>query len=228
MKNLGKVVLHIPAREGSKRVPRKNIRLMAGSPMISYVIKAALMSGVTDNIYVNTDSEEIIDYVNREYSQLNIYKRNFFLASDTASSDQFNMDIINTLNPDTLIMINPVCPLIESTDIANAVLEYQNSDCDTLITCNETQMQTFCDGLPVNIRVNEQLCPSQDNKKVKILNWAITIWDARKFKKRFDELGYSVMGDVRLLHPINHLRSFKVSEEMDFQACQALIISNKR
>ena len=76
MKNLGKVVLHIPAREGSKRVPRKNIRLMAGSPMISYVIKAALMSGVTDNIYVNTDSEEIIDYVNREYSQLNIYKRN--------------------------------------------------------------------------------------------------------------------------------------------------------
>jgi len=36
------------------------------------------------------------------------------------------------------------------------------------------------------------------------------------------------MGDVRLLHPINHLRSFKVSEEMDFQACQALIISNKR
>jgi CMP-N-acetylneuraminic acid synthetase len=66
MKNLGKIVLHIPAREGSKRVPRKNIRLMAGNPMISYTIRAALMSGITDHVYVNTDSEEIIDYVNRE------------------------------------------------------------------------------------------------------------------------------------------------------------------
>jgi CMP-N,N'-diacetyllegionaminic acid synthase len=226
MKNLGKIVLHIPAREGSKRVPRKNIRLMAGNPMISYVIKAVLMSNVTKNVYINTDSREIMDYVDREYNQIISYNRRKDLASDTATSDQFNMDIINSLKPDTLIMINPVCPLIESTDISNAVLEYQNSDCDTLITCNETQMQTFCNGLPVNIRVDEQLSPSQDNKKVKILNWAITIWDAKKFKKRFDKFGYAVMGENRLLHPIDHLKSFKVSEEVDFQTCQAIISSN--
>jgi CMP-N-acetylneuraminic acid synthetase len=147
------------------------------------------------------------------------------LASDTASSDQFNMDIINTLQPNTLIMVNPVCPLIDSSDIKNAVLEYQSSNCDTLITCSTTQMQTFCDDNPVNIRVDGQLQPSQDNKVVQILNWAITIWDAKKFKKRFDKLGYAVMGENRLLYSIDHLKSFKVSEEKDFQVCQRLIVS---
>ena len=60
MRNLGKVILHIPAREGSKRVPRKNIRLMAGSPMISYVIKAALDSEIADHV-------EFVHEVERKY-----------------------------------------------------------------------------------------------------------------------------------------------------------------
>ena len=227
MRNLGKVILHIPAREGSKRVPRKNIRLMAGSPMISYVIKAALESGIADHVYVNTDAVEIIEYVNKEHDRVNIYKREEQLASDTASSDQFNMDIINSLQPDTLVMINPVCPLIESSDIADAMAAYRISDCDTLITCSTTQMQTFCNGNPINIKVDEQLAPSQDNDLVQVLNWAITIWDVKKFKERFDKLGYAVLGENRLLYSIDHLKSFKVSEEKDFQVCEALITNNR-
>ena len=226
MRDLGNIVLHIPAREGSERVPMKNIRLMSGSPMISYSIRAALISGVTKNIYINTDSKDIIDYVKKEFDQVDVYHRRKDLASGTATSDQFNMDIINSLKPDTLIMVNPVCPLIEASDISNAVLKYQDSECDTLITCNETQMQTFCNELPVNIRINEQLALSQENKKVKILNWAITIWDAKKFKKRFDRLGYAVMGEERLLFPIHRMRGLKVSEEADFQMCEAIISSN--
>ncbi len=223
MKDLGNIVLHIPAREGSKRVPRKNIRIMAGQPMISYVINASIDSNVTSNVYVNTDASEIIEYVESNFDKASTYKREKDLANDTASSDQFNMDIINALTPDTLIMINPVCPLIEASDISEAVEAFKESTCDTLITCSTTQMQTFCDGEPINIRVDEQLAPSQDNKLVQILNWAITIWDAKAFKNRFDQLGYAVLGSKRLLYPIDHLKSFKVSEEKDFKVCEAII-----
>ena len=225
MKELGKIVLHIPAREGSKRVPRKNIRSMAGKPMISYAIEASVNSQVTDNVYVNTDAKEIIEYVTSAYPDVKIYKREKVLANDKASSDQFNMDIINALEPDTLIMINPVCPLIEDFDIKSALQEYQKSDCDTLITCSTTQMQTFCDGQPVNINPDEELAPSQENPVVQILNWAITIWDAKAFLKRFNELGYASMGIKRVLYPIDHLKSFKVSEEQDFNICEAILTS---
>ena len=56
----------IPARGGSKRIPNKNIRLFCGQPIISYSIKAALKTGIFDEVIVSTDSEEIAN-VSREY-----------------------------------------------------------------------------------------------------------------------------------------------------------------
>lgn len=216
MKELGKIVLHIPAREGSKRVPRKNMRNMNGKPMISYVIDAALKAKVTKNNYVNTDAQEIINYVTSQYPDAKIYKRDSELANDKASSDQFNFDIINKLNPDTLIMINPVCPLIEASDIISALKKYKSSDCDTLITSESTQMQTFCNGEPINIRLDEQLAPSQENGRITILNWAITIWEVSSFKKRMKEKGFAVLGDKREFFDIDSIKAIKVSEEKDF------------
>lgn len=223
MKDLGNIVLHIPAREGSKRVPRKNMRIMNGKPMISYVIDASIKSKVTENMYVNTDSIEIIDFVKNNYEIVKIYKRNPYLASDKVQSDGFNNDIIEKLNPDTLIMINPVCPLIREDDIRNALDAYQKSDCDTLISSESTHMQTFCDGKPVNINVNEQLAPSQDNGKITILNWAITIWEVKSFKQRMQNNGFAVLGEKREFYDIEPIKAIKVSEEKDFIFAEQLL-----
>ena len=119
MKDLGKIIFHIPAREGSKRVPGKNLRKMNGKPMISYAIEALLGANISDNCYVNTDSKDIISYVNTNYASMKIYIREKELCNDNAQSDHFNADIINSYS-DTLVMINPVCPLIESKDITDA------------------------------------------------------------------------------------------------------------
>ena len=223
MKNLGKVVLHIPAREGSKRVKRKNLREMNGKPMISYVIEAALEAGVTDNCYVNTDDQGIIEYVQRQYPRMKIYLRAKELCNDKAQSDDFNADIIRKLQPDTLIMINPVCPLIEASDIKNVVEAYKNSDCDTMITACSTHMQTFCDGVPVNISIKEHLQPSQDNPLITTLNWAVTIWDAKGFIERMDKNGWAVWGNKMEFFDIEPLKATKVSYEQDFITCEKLL-----
>ena len=223
MKKIGKVVLHIPAREGNKRVPKKNLREMNGSPMISYAIKESLESKITNETYVNTDSLEIISYVEKNFSKCKIYKRPSKLASDNSSSEDFNLDIMNNLNADTLVMINPVCPLIESSDISDAFKKYMKSDCDTLISCSSTNMQTFCGNNPVNINLNEQLAPSQKNQKVSILNWAITIWDCRLFRNRIKNFGYAVLGENRLLYELDIIKSIKVSYEDDFTLAEKLL-----
>jgi N-acylneuraminate cytidylyltransferase len=54
-------VAFIPARSGSKRVPDKNIRLLAGHPLIAYTISAALQSGIFSSVIVSTDSEHYAD-----------------------------------------------------------------------------------------------------------------------------------------------------------------------
>jgi CMP-N,N'-diacetyllegionaminic acid synthase len=174
------------------------------------------------------DLLEIIEYINNTYKEFDTYKRDKKLADDNASSDQFNLDLINKFNPDTLIMINPVCPLITEEDIKNALNAYQDSECDTLITSESTQMQTFCDNKPVNISIDEQLAPSQENGRITVLNWAITIWEVSSFKKRMAEKGFTVLGDKREFFDIEPIKATKVSEEKDFIFCEKILkILNK-
>jgi CMP-N-acetylneuraminic acid synthetase len=221
MKDLGKVVIHIPARAGSKRVKTKNLRYIAGNPLLAYTVKATLQSKYREYLYVNTESE-VIAALAKELGA-KVYRRPAQLASDTATSDQYNMNIIDTLKPDTLVQINPVCPLLEATDIETIIDAYKNSDADTLITTTTTQMQCFCREEPVNIDPDNQLAPTQQNDPVHICNWAVSVWDARKFKERFNKKGFAVFGEKRKLYPIHLLKAIKISNEDDFAFAEFLL-----
>ncbi|MCP5104490.1 MAG: acylneuraminate cytidylyltransferase [bacterium] len=223
MKNLGNIVIHIPAREGSKRVRTKNLRYIAGAPLLSYAVKAALGTSFKDNVYVNTESETIGALA--ESLGAKVYLRPPEFAGDDATSDQYNMNIIDTLKPDTLIQINPVCPLLLPADIESIINAYKNEpeNTDTLITSTTTQMQCFCEDKPVNIDLGSQLAPSQLNPHVHVCNWAVTVWDANKFRERFKKQGFAVFGSKLKLLPIHPLKAIKISVEEDFEMAEFLL-----
>lgn len=225
MKETGNIIMHIPARAGSKRVKTKNLRYIAGEPLLAYTVKAALQSLYRENVYVNTDSE-VMAQLARELGA-KVYKRPAELASDTATSDQYNMDIIEKLHPDTLVQINPVCPLLEAADINNIIEVYKKSDVDTLITTTATQMQCFYREGPVNIDLGVQLVPTQQNDPVHICNWAVTVWDAAKFRERYRQKGFAVFGEKRMLYPIHPLKAIKISTEEDFAFAESLLEQSK-
>jgi pseudaminic acid cytidylyltransferase len=75
----------IPARGGSKRIPRKNIRPFAGKPLIAYSIEAARQSGLFDRIIVTTDDEEIAE-VARQFGAETPFVRPPELANDYATT----------------------------------------------------------------------------------------------------------------------------------------------
>ena len=93
---LGKVVAHIPARGGSKRVPAKNLRYLAGRPMIGYAIETALKCPRLDEVYVNTDSERIAAYA--QSMGCRVYMRPAHLGSDDATGDE--VDRVGDAVPD--------------------------------------------------------------------------------------------------------------------------------
>ena len=72
----------IPARGGSKRIPKKSIRPFLGKPLIAYTIEAAVKSGFFDHILVSTDSEEFAD-IAREYGAEVPFMRPAELADDS-------------------------------------------------------------------------------------------------------------------------------------------------
>jgi CMP-N-acetylneuraminic acid synthetase len=187
-------------------------------------VEAALgASSEFDGVFVNSDSDDML----RLASELgaSIYKRSEELASDTATGDEFTYDFILQEKPDTLVMISPVCPLIDSSDILNAIAQFKISQCDTLITCEQTQMQTFCEDKAINIDADGQLRPSQENPIVQILNWAVTIWDAKVFVDNFEKYGSAYIGKNRELLAIDPIKAVKISKEDDFALAEALIRS---
>jgi pseudaminic acid cytidylyltransferase len=72
--NSSKLIAIIPARGGSKRIPRKNIKLFHGKPIITYSIKAALKSGLFNDVIVSTDDEEIAEIAIKYGAKVPFYR----------------------------------------------------------------------------------------------------------------------------------------------------------
>jgi pseudaminic acid cytidylyltransferase len=115
----------IPARGGSKRIPRKNIREFCGKPMIAYAIEAAQSSNLFDRIIVSTDDSEIAR-VSESYDAEVPFKRPEELANDYAGTVEVIAHAIgecikNGVSPEKVCCIYPCVPLIKSEDIVNAM-----------------------------------------------------------------------------------------------------------
>lgn len=135
------IIAIIPARGGSKGIPRKNIRLLSGKPLISYVISSALKSKYICDVFVSTDDEEIAE-VAQVYGA-NIIKRPGILAEDDVPLDPVVFHAVNTVEENSgkrythVLTIQPTSPMLTSTTLDGMIEEAIREDCDTLISVKE-------------------------------------------------------------------------------------------
>ena len=105
----------IPARGGSQRIPRKNIRTFRGEPIISYAIRAALESGVFAEVMVSTDDEEIADVARQHGAQVP-FLRTGATAGDRATTLDVLVEVLDSYrrlgrNFETLCCLYPTAAL---------------------------------------------------------------------------------------------------------------------
>lgn len=127
----------IPARGGSKRIPRKNIRDFLGKPIIAYSIEAALKSGVFDEVMVSTDDEEIAE-VARKYGASVPFLRSAETANDYATLSDVIGEVLKKYNIlgqrfDLMCCILPTAPLLQSEYILKGREKLLSSDFSTVI-----------------------------------------------------------------------------------------------
>ena len=116
-----KSIAVIPARGGSKRIPRKNIKSFAGRPIIAYAIQASLESGLFDRIVVSTDDEEIAAAAQTEGAEVP-FIRPAALSDDYTNTLAVVAHAIRTLAsdgyvPDHVCCIYPTAPLLLPTSL---------------------------------------------------------------------------------------------------------------
>ena len=164
----GKTILAvIPARGGSKRLPKKNIRFLHNKPLIAWTIEAAGGSHYVDDIIISTDDDEIIDIARALDIQIP-FKRPEELATDDATSIDVvlhTLDFLATKNQhyDYIILLQPTSPMRNSEDIDEGIRYFFDRKADSVIgVCEAEHNPIWSNTLPKNNSMDNFL-PSRYN-----------------------------------------------------------------
>lgn len=128
----------IPARGGSKRIPRKNIKPFMGKPIIAYSIEAALQSGLFDEVMVSTDDMEIAE-IALQYGAKVPFMRSMEAANDFIGTDDVILEVLTMYKEqgrlfDTICCIYSTAPFITSEKLTEAYSKLTD-DIDSIFTC---------------------------------------------------------------------------------------------
>lgn len=133
-----KILGLIPARGGSKGVPKKNIKLLGEKPLIAYTIHAALESNQFSEVIVSTDNIEIAE-VAEQFGAMVPFIRPTHLSTDTAKSIDVVIHALKTLektgkNFDAVCLLQPTNPFRGGNLIKNCIDKFQEKDFDAVVS----------------------------------------------------------------------------------------------
>lgn len=134
-----KIISVIPARGGSKGIPRKNMRLMHGKPLISYAIENALNCDLINEVVVSSDSEEALAYAS-QFKSVICLDRSSELAQDAVTLDPVIYDAVVRCEKsfdtryDAVVTLQPTSPLLSVDTLSRALRSFIDSDVDSMIS----------------------------------------------------------------------------------------------
>lgn len=189
-----RILALIPARGGSKRLPRKSVLPLQGKPLIAWTIEAALRCSAIDEVCVSTDDPEIRD-VSLSHGAKVPFLRPTALASDTASSADVALHALDFYQQETgvsydiLILLQPTAPLRTTGDIEAALTLYFDRDARNVVSvCETDHSPLWCNTLPPDgslggfLRADLKRTRSQDLPTYYRVNGSIYIVDVAEFR----------------------------------------------
>jgi CMP-N,N'-diacetyllegionaminic acid synthase len=224
---VGSIIAIIPARGGSKGVPRKNITKLGGKPLIAYTIDEALKSKYLDHVFVSTEDPEIAR-ISKECG-VRVVDRPSDLADDTSKTVDAVLHAIaylegEDIHSDIIVLLQPTSPLRNTEDIDAAIRLYLDNECDSVIgVCEPDHSPFWCFTLS-----GEYLQPlfdkeldnkrRQDLPKVVMPNGAIYV-ASPEFIRKYE----GFYGDRTVAYCMPPERSIDIDTPLDFIVAEVLI-----
>lgn len=226
MKDNKRVITVIPARGGSKGIPRKNLRPLAGKPLLYYSIQSCLNAKVVTDVVVTTDDEEIALLAKRFGAK--IVFRGEELSSDLVTLDPVILDAYRNISKDQtseddlIVTIQPTSPLLGADDIDCAVRQFTENMTDSLVSVVEDKHLTWAigqDGTPYpkyETRVNRQLLPDSFKE-----SGSIIICTAKQLQTG------SRIGERIDLYKLPNSVAIDIDDINDFILCERILLRKK-
>ncbi len=232
MLNNKTIIAIIPARGGSKGIPRKNIKPLAGKPLISWTIIEALKSKYIDNVIVSTEDPEISE-ISLKYGADVPFLRPKHLATDSAKGIDVYIHAINWFRKkgvsfDIVVVLQPTSPARISEDIDGALNYFLKKNADMVISVCKTEHHPYWAGtLPKDLRMDKfidsklMFMNRQDLPVFYRLNGAIEISTSQYLLRNMNALGKNTFAFI-----MSPDRSIDIDSSIDFEFAELLI--NKR
>ena len=212
------VLAIIPARGGSKGIPRKNVRLLNGKPLIAYSIEQALRTPAIKRVVVSTDDAEI-GAVAQQYGAEVVW-RPAEISGDTASSESALLHVLDYLaqtegyKPELVVFLQATSPLRQPDDIQNAIATLQREQADSLFSaCRyEGHIWYVKDGELIPAHDYRNRRRRQDKPEELSENGSIYVfkpWVLREFNNR--------LGGKIAVYRMHVLDSYQVDELADLE-----------
>lgn len=215
---MNNVAILIPARGGSKRVHRKNLRILKNKPLISYAIESALKSKV-GNVYVSTEDKTIKKIAIQNGAE--VIDRPSILSGDKVPLVDVVNHFLKKVKCDTIVMCEATNPFILNIDIQDALNKFFDIKCDSLITLQNRKLflwKRINDDFAKPVGFNPSSRPfTQEYEGWYSEDVDLTISKVSSFKK------YHSMVSGRVGYYVVPHISIDIDNEIDFKIAELLI-----
>ncbi len=218
----------IPARGGSKGIPRKNVRPLCGKPLIGYSIEAGRSSTLIDTVVVSTEDEQIAE-ISTQYGA-EVIKRPPQLARDHTPSLPVLQHVIryladaDNLRPEVIVLLQPTSPLRTAADVDTAIRMFLDRGCDSVVSVCEVEhplewMYTISsDRLEPVVTGGDRVARRQDALRVYRLNGAVYVTSRDAIMNESRLLGSDTRAYIMPLE-----RSIDIDTEIDLKLAELLM-----
>ena len=145
------IVALIPLRGGSKSIPQKNIKKIAGKPLFAWVLEAAVNAKLIDEVYVSTDSKDIKTAVKNTGLAVTVIDRPFKFATDEATTESVIKHFMNHISFDKIVTIQATSPLLTCEHLDHALEFFEGDKLDSMVSTVRVKRFFWSEeGVPLN------------------------------------------------------------------------------
>lgn len=210
----------IPARMGSQRLKQKNLRELAGVPLIVRAIRKCRAAGVFDEIWVNSEHTAFGEIAAQE--DVKFHQRPEVLGNHVATSEQYIAQFLEVRPCTRLFQVHSIAPLLTVGDITSFVRHLETAPFDCLLSTEEIQIECAYQGKPVNFTFAEKT-NSQDLAPVQRVSWSITGWNRETYLTAARAGQCATYAGRVGFFPINRLAAHVIKTEDDLRLAEALL-----
>lgn len=209
-----KRVAFVPIRLNSQRVEGKNLRLLGGQPLMTYLLRSLAAAKNIDEVYVYCSNPAIQEYLPEGVRFL---KRDERLDSNTTLGEEIYDAFTAEVDADIYILAHATSPFIRTSTIEDAVARVENGEYDSAFSAERVQTFAWWEGKPLNYSL-EHVPRTQDLEPVYVETSAFFIFRSevwRTLHRRIGERPYTAVTD--------RIESMDIDNPDDFLLAEAIV-----